>query len=150
MANEAELQEQRIKHLEMIQGVISRLANHSFLVKGWAVTVAAVFFGFAVDSDNATLVGASVAPTLAFWGLDTCFLRSERLFRALFDRVRVVPTDVEPFFMGATGDAFVRSLRAGSGKAPFSWWSTVGRPTLVLLYGGLLASAGVIALAVCR
>lgn len=35
-------EDQRIKHLDMLQAVIGRLGNDSFLVKGWAVTVAGV------------------------------------------------------------------------------------------------------------
>jgi len=34
----------------MVQAVITRLGNDSFLVKGWAVTVNGVFLGFAVSS----------------------------------------------------------------------------------------------------
>ena len=143
----ARLDDQQIKHLEMIQTVISRLANNSFLIKGWAVTVVGVFLGFAVDSSDGALAVASVVPTLAFWALDTYFLRSERLFRALFDRVRAVPPGVEPFFMGATSDPFVQSISAGPGPDLSSWWTTAARPTLALLYGGLLASAAGVAVA---
>jgi len=100
-----------------------------------------------VDSNDGTLAVASVVPTIAFWGLDTYFLRSERLFRALFDRVRAVSTDVEPFFMGATSGPFVESISAGPGPDMSSWWITAARPTLAFLYGGLLASAGAVALA---
>jgi hypothetical protein len=43
------LDDQQIKHLEFVQAVIIRLANDSFLMKGWALTVAGLIFGFAVD-----------------------------------------------------------------------------------------------------
>jgi hypothetical protein len=33
----------KIKHLEMIQAVISRLANNSFLLKGWSITLVSAF-----------------------------------------------------------------------------------------------------------
>ena len=32
----------RVRHLELIQQVVSRMADHSFVLKGWSVTVAAV------------------------------------------------------------------------------------------------------------
>jgi hypothetical protein len=35
------------KHLEFIQGVVTRLANNQFLIKGWSLTVAAALYGFA-------------------------------------------------------------------------------------------------------
>ena len=31
--------EQVIKHLEIIQGVVNRLASNSFLIKGWSMTI---------------------------------------------------------------------------------------------------------------
>src|SRR4051794_12627940 len=89
----------RVKHLELIQAVISRLANHSFLVKGWAVTLAGIFFGLAVSSSNPGLALVSLAPTILFWGLDTYYLRSERLFRALYERARTASAEYEPFAM---------------------------------------------------
>jgi hypothetical protein len=33
-----------LKHLEFVQAVITRLANNSFLMKGWALTVAGAFY----------------------------------------------------------------------------------------------------------
>lgn len=44
----------------MIQAAIGRLGNDSFLVKGWAVTVAGVFFGFAVNGSTSALAFASL------------------------------------------------------------------------------------------
>ena len=34
--------EKKIKHLEMIQGVINRMAGNSFALKGWSVTLIAL------------------------------------------------------------------------------------------------------------
>lgn len=36
--------ESKIKHLEMIQGIINRMASNSFYLKGWAVTLVAGIF----------------------------------------------------------------------------------------------------------
>lgn len=36
----------KIKHLELVQGVINRMANNSFMLKGWAVTLVAGVFCF--------------------------------------------------------------------------------------------------------
>ena len=83
-----QLEPNRLKHLDFIQSVIGRLAGNSFVIKGWAITVAAAIFGFALNSSNTLLVVAAVIPTVAFWVLDTYFLRTERLFRALYDEVR--------------------------------------------------------------
>jgi hypothetical protein len=133
--------EGRVKHLEMIQVVVGRLGNDSFLVKGWAVTVAGAFLGFSVSTDDSDLAIASLVPTLLFWGLDAYFLRAERLFRALYDRVRVRPDEVAPFYMSATSSEFVSSLAQARAA---SWGATLWRPTLTIFYGALAVSAGTV------
>ena len=45
--------ENKIRHLEMIQGVINRMASNSFMLKGWAVTLVAGIFALAAkDTDK--------------------------------------------------------------------------------------------------
>jgi hypothetical protein len=134
-------EEHRVKHLEMMQAVIGRLGNDSFLVKGWSVTVVGAFLGFAVSANDSALAAASLIPSALFWGLDAHFLRAERLFRALYDQVRNNPGDVSPFYMAATSKDFVGSLAQGSSA---SWWRTMWRPTLAVFYGALAAAAIVV------
>jgi hypothetical protein len=133
----------RIKHLEFIQAVVTRLGNNSFLMKGWALTVAGAFFGFAVNNQDRWLAVASVLPTVTFWGLDTYFLRCERLFRMLYKRVSDGNDEVAPFFMDATSPTYIKGLSQKDRKE-ISWWRTLRRPTLLLFYGAILASAAVI------
>ncbi len=40
-----DFEDSHVKHLEMIQSVVARLGNNAFLIKGWAITVAAAFVG---------------------------------------------------------------------------------------------------------
>lgn len=145
MAGYQDFEPARVKHLELIQAVIARLGSNGFLVKGWAITVAGVFFGFAVNSENWQLALASILPTLAFWGLDAYFLRAERLFRELYRRVVVGDEAVAPFFMAATGPDFV----AGAPEDVAAFWRTFfGRPALSVFYGAIVAAAGLVILIV--
>ena len=42
-----------MKHMEMIQGVINRMASNSFALKGWTVTLVAGIFALASkDADK--------------------------------------------------------------------------------------------------
>ena len=36
--------ENKLKHLQMIQGIINRMASNSFALKGWSVTLVAGIF----------------------------------------------------------------------------------------------------------
>lgn len=47
------MMDNKVNHLEMIQGVISRMASNSFALKGWAVTlVAGIFALSSKDADK--------------------------------------------------------------------------------------------------
>lgn len=41
--------EEKMRHLEMIQNVISRMASNSFLLKGWTVTLVVGLLAFATS-----------------------------------------------------------------------------------------------------
>ncbi len=133
----------RIKHLEMVQAVVARLGGNGFVVKGWAVTIAGAFLGFAITRQNGWLALAGALPTLLFWFLDATFLRSERAFRLLFERVRA--GSAEPFFMNATAPTFLESLPVED-RSTVSWKAVLRRPSLKWFYVALIVSAIVIAM----
>ncbi len=72
------------EEVKLIQGVINRMANNSFLIKGWAITLVVATFLFR-GSSNYYFV--AFLPWLLFWYLDGFFLRQERLYRNLYDWV---------------------------------------------------------------
>jgi len=80
--------EKKLKHLELIQNVINRLANSSFFLKGWTVIFVAAVLGFATKDSKPIYVWLAAIPTVSFWLLDGFYLNQERLFRRLYDAVR--------------------------------------------------------------
>jgi len=100
--------EQKIAHLQMIQGVINRMAGNSFLIKGWSVTLVAALFALAAADTNPLFVYLSYFPSFAFWVLDAYFLRQERLFRKLYDHVRGLSVSEIDFSMNTS--AFVGAV----------------------------------------
>jgi len=96
----------KIKHLEMIQDIIKRMASNSFMLKGWAVTlVAGIFALSAKDADKLYFLIAYI-PILVFWGLDSYYLLQERLYRSLYDKVRTLDENDIDFSMKATKELF--------------------------------------------
>ena len=79
---------EKMKHLEMIQGVINRMAGNSFMLKGWAVTLVAGFFVLSGKDTNEIYFLIAFVPTVGFWFLDTYYLLQERLYRSLYNTVR--------------------------------------------------------------
>ncbi|MET9773574.1 hypothetical protein ABZ023_04800 [Streptomyces sp. NPDC006367] len=123
----AVLDEGRIKHLELIQMIVARMGNNSFLIKGWSLTVTGALLAFAVRSNDRAVALVGLLPVLAFWLLDAYFMYRERLYRRLYDRVRRPEAAVEPFAM----DVEPGRERAGVVRAALS-------PTPACFYGGLL------------
>ncbi len=80
----------KIKHLEFTQGVINRLASDSFWMKGWCVVLVAALFILLALEGRIEFAIITLAPVIAFWGLDGYFLWQERLYRALYDHVRTL------------------------------------------------------------
>jgi len=72
------------KELELIQNIISRMANNSFLLKGWSLTfiVATLLLMDSVGYHLLALFSLGV-----FWGLDAYYLRMERCYRELYNWV---------------------------------------------------------------
>lgn len=81
------------KEIDLIQGVINRLANNSFLLKGWTVTLIIAVLALTKD----TLVTENVIyfslilllPLFVFWYLDAFFLHKEKCYLELYNWVIV-------------------------------------------------------------
>lgn len=90
------------KHMDYVQAVITRLANNSFLMKGWALTLSSALLGFAITEKHAGLALVAIVPATAFWVLDTYYLRQERAFRNMYadiaaKRLRDFKIDPKPY-----------------------------------------------------
>lgn len=137
----------QIKHMEMIQAVITRLAGNSFLVKGWAVTIATALLGFAVSRNESRLAWIALAPVLLFWWLDAYYLYAERLFRGLYEQVRRSDPKVEPFYMAATSKSFVDELKSG-GVADWAFRDAFWRPAVCVFHLALVAASVLVAVVI--
>src|SRR5438034_7662532 len=86
---EGALVEAKLKHLDMVQGVINRMAVNSFLLKGWCVTLVSALLALSASDSDKRFALLAYYPSLMFWILDGYHLRQERLFRKLYDNVRL-------------------------------------------------------------
>lgn len=117
------------KHLEFIQAVITRMASNSFLFKGWSITIIAGVSAFATKDSNAVLMIVPLMSTLLFWSVDAYYLMLERAFRKLYDDVAAKPAtnidfSMKPDLTMITPGTWLRVL--------------LTRPVLVLFYGVVL------------
>jgi len=81
-------------YLALIQGVISRMANNSFLVKGWSITLTAALLavGGSLSSnagfDKYLFFIVNTACLFVFIWLDSYFYYNEKKYRELYDYAR--------------------------------------------------------------
>ena len=116
--------------LEMIQGVINRLAGNSSAYKGWMVTITAALLGVAINNHKPVLAWLGVYVVCILAILDAYYLALERSYRDLYRTAAaesgannwslaatppglggvlkaVLSTSVWPFYLSAAGAAII-------------------------------------------
>lgn len=134
--------DKKIKHLEMLQTIIQRMASNSFSLKGWNVVLVSAIFALAGGAAKTHLVFLAYLPAIIFWMLDGFFLHQERLFRKLYDKVRTSDEDRVDFSM---------DTRPVAGEV-FSWPRVTFSRTLCLFHGAIVLTITLLWLipVVCR
>lgn len=133
----SELSDQRIKHLEMLQRAIERMACESATMKQYCLAAVAATASVTVGTDAWGLALAGAALVLVFWYLDAMYLAQERWFRAMYDEARNTPADEPASFLMTPPER----IRAAHTLSATMWgWST---RTLYLALFGLLVLVGI-------
>ena|SRR5256885_2219328 len=131
----------KLEHLKMIQAAVGRMAQNSFVLKGWSVTLVTAMVALAVSDKNRAYAALALFPAIVFWGLDAYYLRQERLFRSLHDSVCKSKTDdVSPFSLSTKG----------SRRHVSSWARTLFAPTIVAPHLSVVVVIGLVLLSVFR
>lgn len=128
------MEEAFTKHLEFVQNIINRMSNNSFLLKGWNVTVSSAILALIISSPNPLFAVVALLSSLSFWGLDAYYLRQERLFRCLYDDLRLSTIakkakKVEVFSLDT--DKYEAQVT--------SWFRTLGSKSIIWLHGVVIA-----------
>ncbi len=89
-------QENLHKEIDLIQSVINRMANNSFLIKGWTMTLMSALIAFGKDSilentNGIYYLAMMIGVLIPFWWLDAYYLKQERIFRKIYERAITDP-----------------------------------------------------------
>lgn len=76
--------EKKLKHLEFVQGAISRMSSNSFKIKGWYITVITAIIALTVETNNYLYLLVGYIPIMLFWALDSYYLQQERRFTEVY------------------------------------------------------------------
>lgn len=93
--------EDRRKHLDYIQAVVTRMSAASSAAKGWLLPVVTATYGYALtqNAPSVSVLGLGAASLFAY--LDAHYLRQEKRFRCLYSEVAKGSVDVECFSLHA-------------------------------------------------
>jgi len=126
MENKENIKDFMIKELELIQGIINRMANNSFTIKWWTITLFVVILLLKEDKYYTFI---SFIPILVFWFLDAYFLRLERLYRRLYNWVKDNRLKTEDFLFDLNYKRFEKEEQ--------SMLRIMFSITLILFYGSI-------------
>ncbi len=82
-------QEVLYKEIDLIQNCISRMAQNSFMVKGWVITLVGACCAISSLNSNEwkILFIFGILAIILFWYLDAFFLKMERMYRFKYEWV---------------------------------------------------------------
>ena len=110
-----------IAHVNLLEGIITRLANNSASCKTWCLTLVAAIVGLAGATRSVAVVSIALLPVIIFGLLDAMYLAQERAYRELYAAIvskfqRGLYTMVDVFDARAqwTGAHFCRALASWS------------------------------------
>ena len=89
----------KIKHLEMIENLIERMAKNCFQLKAWTMALVALIGGLAAKDSERKFIIIAFIPIIVFWLLDTYYLRIERQYRMLYKTITAKYYDKIDFSM---------------------------------------------------
>lgn len=122
-------EENKRKHLEFLQTTINRMAGNLFFLRGWTITIIAALFALYAAGKNHNYISISYFIVTIFWILDGYFLSQERLFRALYNHVRMLNEKDIDFSMDTKEFKKIRHNR---------WVPSMFSPTLLWFYLSLV------------
>ena len=97
--------ESKLKHLELIQHVVSRMGGNLFYLRGWSVTIIGgvlAILSSQKDKLDPFPVIVLLIVTIMFWIYDGYFLSLERKYRDLYEKVRALPDKDIDFSMNTS------------------------------------------------
>lgn len=137
--------EDRRKHLDFIQAVVTRMSAASSGAKGWLLPVVTATYGFALTQHSRAVTLLGLAAVALFMFLDANYLRQERAYRRLYDTVAKGSREV-PLFSLDPSEAddpipasaeWRQRLRTLVGRW-FPAWSVWSSWSILPFYGALM------------
>ena len=119
--------------LQMIQGIITRLAANSGALKGFTVPVVTALLGVGIDKNSERFAWLGIYPVVVFGFLDAYYLALERSYRDLY---KTATTDLDSEWSLAVDQATFTQI-LGAICSP-SVWAFYGAALIVVIAVALI------------
>ncbi|PTX61650.1 hypothetical protein C8N46_104294 [Kordia periserrulae] len=93
------MSDEKLKHLEFIQNIITRMNTNSFHLKGLCITIVSALLAIYCAEKNILIILSALFPLTVFWFLDTYYLMLERKFRSLYNDAIQKKSSIKEFNM---------------------------------------------------
>jgi hypothetical protein len=119
-------------HINLLQGIINRLANNSSSCKTWCLALVAAFLSLAGATHNPAIAASALVPIVIFGFVDTMYLAQEKAYRDLYERI-VTQIQRGSYTLTSAFDARADRTLSHVGWALASW-------SVWPIYGGLIVA----------
>jgi hypothetical protein len=121
-----------VAHLNMLQGIITRLAGNSAQCKTWCITIVSAIVAFAGAIKDQRVVAVAIVPIVIFGFLDAAYLANERAYRDLYNVIAAKIRDGRY----RLSDAFALTAPASVGR----YFGALGSWSVWPVYLGLIVA----------
>lgn len=121
----------RVAHLNIVQGIISRISGFSANAKNFCITITAALVAVMFDKELPELAWAGLAVIMVFLFIDSYYLGLERQYRDLYKDISAAP-----FALAADLGISVKPLRLAGVLSPIR--STSVWPFYAALLAGMI------------
>src|ERR1700744_3335243 len=91
-----------LAHINLLQGIITRLAGNSAACKTWCLTLVTAILSLAGTMKNPALAEIALIPVIVFGFIDTMYLAQESAYRDLYASI----VEKITFFEYTVGDVY--------------------------------------------
>src|SRR5262249_567854 len=119
-------------HINLLQGIINRLASNSSSCKTWCLSLVGALIGLTGATHNAAIVTFALVPGVIFGGVATAYLAQERAYRLLYSQV-LGKVQARTYELADTFNARTALTFGGFFRALRSW-------SIWPVYGGLVGA----------
>jgi hypothetical protein len=119
-------------HINLLQGVINRLAASSSSCKTWCLSLVGALIGVTGATHNAAIVTFALVPVVIFGGVDNSYLAQERAYRVLYGEI-ASKVQARTYELADTFNARAALTFGGFFRALRSW-------SIWPVYGGLIGA----------